>query len=152
MDPMSALVVATAVVQFVDYGTKIVSKGRELYQSASGALARNEDLETDSRRLRELVTSMSSARSKLTTPEVAAGWVDLVNECNLTAGLLQSLLDGLKVDKKKPASIREQITKAFVSAQQARRTMVKKAQIDELAQKMSKLRIDFQSYMLAMLE
>jgi hypothetical protein len=41
MDPLTALSVAACVVQFVDYGTKLLSKGRELYKSADGALWEN---------------------------------------------------------------------------------------------------------------
>jgi hypothetical protein len=54
MDPLSALSVAAAVVQFVDYGTDLVSKGRELYKSADGALSGNFELEAASSRLQLL--------------------------------------------------------------------------------------------------
>jgi hypothetical protein len=34
MDPVTALSVVTAIVQFVDYGTRVVSKGHEVYNLA----------------------------------------------------------------------------------------------------------------------
>ncbi len=41
MDPFSALWIASTVVQFVDFGTKILQKAKELRDSADGALAEN---------------------------------------------------------------------------------------------------------------
>ena len=45
LDPMSAISLASSIVSFVQLGTKLVSEGRELYQSNDGALARNSELE-----------------------------------------------------------------------------------------------------------
>jgi hypothetical protein len=61
MDPLSALSVAAAVVQFVDYGTKIVSKGRELYKSADGALSENIKLDTTATRLPSLSSTFEDS-------------------------------------------------------------------------------------------
>lgn len=36
MDPMTALSIAAATVQFVDFGTSLLSSAREVYKSASG--------------------------------------------------------------------------------------------------------------------
>lgn len=43
MDPFSAFSLASSVIQFVDFGIKLFSKGRELYKSGSGALFINEE-------------------------------------------------------------------------------------------------------------
>ncbi|KAH6684057.1 hypothetical protein B0J14DRAFT_555059 [Halenospora varia] len=45
MDPLSALSIAAAVVQFVDFGIKVVSKGNQIYRSGDGSLDENHDLE-----------------------------------------------------------------------------------------------------------
>ena len=45
LDPLSALSLASSIVQFVQFGTKLVSEGVELYQSSNGALAKNSELE-----------------------------------------------------------------------------------------------------------
>ena len=44
LDPMSALSLAASIVQFVDFSSKIVSKGCHLYKSADGTLPENEQL------------------------------------------------------------------------------------------------------------
>ena len=45
LDPINAISLASSIVQFVQFGTKLVLEGRELYQSNDGALARNSELE-----------------------------------------------------------------------------------------------------------
>ena len=44
MDPLTALSVATSVVSFVDFGSKLLSKSRKLYKSSNGVLTENVDL------------------------------------------------------------------------------------------------------------
>jgi hypothetical protein len=45
MDPLTALSVAGSIVQFVDFGLKLLKDGRSLYKSSTGALGVNEELE-----------------------------------------------------------------------------------------------------------
>ena len=45
LDPINAISLASSIIQFVQFGTKLVSEGLELYQSNDGALARNSELE-----------------------------------------------------------------------------------------------------------
>ena len=44
MDPLSAFSLAACVCQFVEYATKIVSKGNKLHKSADGLLVEHRDL------------------------------------------------------------------------------------------------------------
>lgn len=45
LDPINAISLASSIVQFVQFGTKLVLEGLELYQSNDGALARNSELQ-----------------------------------------------------------------------------------------------------------
>ena len=45
LDPLNAISLASSIVQFVQFGTKLVLEGLELYQSNDGALAKNSELE-----------------------------------------------------------------------------------------------------------
>jgi len=45
MDPLTALGLASNVIQIVDVSTRIVSKGQSIYKSADGTLAENMDAE-----------------------------------------------------------------------------------------------------------
>jgi hypothetical protein len=59
MDPMSALAVACAVTQFVDFGAKVLSKGYELSKSLNGATDSNSEVEaitSDVENLSEIIS------------------------------------------------------------------------------------------------
>jgi hypothetical protein len=58
MDPVSALSVAASVIQFVDYGTRVISKAREIYASADGTLSANSEIEEATTRLQVLSNSL----------------------------------------------------------------------------------------------
>lgn len=61
LDPLSALSVAASVVQFVDFARKIVSKGKQLYKSPGGALRENEQTETATKRLQDLILKLKDS-------------------------------------------------------------------------------------------
>jgi hypothetical protein len=62
LDPFTALSLASSVVQFVDYGTKLLNESAELYHS--GTLLRHEDFETITKDLIE-VNALLKTRPKL---------------------------------------------------------------------------------------
>ena len=70
LDPMTALSVATSVVQFVDFGTKLISKGREIYKSTEGVLSDHAEQAAISSRLADLTRglSVSCAATKRLSP------------------------------------------------------------------------------------
>ena len=45
LDPVTALSLASNVIQFVDFGSKLLSKTRELHKSTTGALSEDIELE-----------------------------------------------------------------------------------------------------------
>jgi len=61
MDPLSALSVAASVEQFVDYGTRVISEGRELYTSADGTLSTNVEIAGASARLQGLSGALKAS-------------------------------------------------------------------------------------------
>ncbi|PVH84734.1 hypothetical protein DL98DRAFT_584281 [Cadophora sp. DSE1049] len=58
MEAFAALGLAAAVIQFVDFSSKLVSKGQQLYHSTDGALLENTEMEEASKRL-DKVTAVS---------------------------------------------------------------------------------------------
>jgi hypothetical protein len=60
MDPLSALSVAAAVVQFVDFGTRVLSDARHIYESSSGQTSMNLELSTVANDLSRLIDDMES--------------------------------------------------------------------------------------------
>jgi hypothetical protein len=45
LDPLSALSVAASAIQFIDFSSKIVSKGKHIYKSANGVLREDAEVE-----------------------------------------------------------------------------------------------------------
>jgi hypothetical protein len=54
MDPVTALGIAAATVQFINFAGDVLSKSREIYQSADGALTTQTELDTIAKSLRSL--------------------------------------------------------------------------------------------------
>jgi hypothetical protein len=54
LDPLTALSVAGNIVQFIDFSTKLIAKGHELYNSVDGATVGNAELEVIARDLQDL--------------------------------------------------------------------------------------------------
>ena len=71
LDPLSALSVAASVVQFVEFASKIVSKGKQLYDSPDGSLRDNEEAETATKRLQDLADSLKQSIEKVPQPKRA---------------------------------------------------------------------------------
>ena len=59
LDPLTALGLAGNIVQFVDFSSKIVSKARDIHNSANGSLPENIDTETVAQSLRVLYSNIA---------------------------------------------------------------------------------------------
>jgi hypothetical protein len=99
MDPLTAISLASSVVQFVDFSTKLVSSAHSLYLSTSGAKAEHLELEDLARSLQQQADeatpqniSNNAALSKQDQTLVSLG-----NSCRAVADELLSALDKLKL-------------------------------------------------------
>ncbi|KAH7395860.1 hypothetical protein BKA64DRAFT_71595 [Cadophora sp. MPI-SDFR-AT-0126] len=61
MEALAALSVAAAVIQFLDFSSKLVSKGQQLHSSTNGALIENTELEEAARRLKGLTEPLQTS-------------------------------------------------------------------------------------------
>lgn len=64
MEPLAALGVAGAIVQFVEFAGKVISKGNQIYRSGDGSLDENHDLEIVTNDLVVLQTKMDQAAQR----------------------------------------------------------------------------------------
>jgi hypothetical protein len=103
LDPISALAVAAGAVQFVDFSIKMVSKGKKIYKSTSGALEENLQL---SRSTEMLVRHMEDVRNSLrvgaihpplTISDSQAYLLELCENCLEVGGKLADRLTSLEV-------------------------------------------------------
>jgi hypothetical protein len=111
MDPFAAIGLAGNIIAFLDFGFKLLSKSKDIYASASGALARHEDLAlmTDNFRSMAKTIQISIPSSSVTSEELALH--RLAGECEVASTDLIKLLDELKA--KNPRSKRESLSAAF---------------------------------------
>lgn len=68
MDPLTALSLAGTIVQFVDFGSKLLRDARGLYRSSSGALTANEELELVTADLRALIVKLRQSETDYDIP------------------------------------------------------------------------------------
>lgn len=152
MDPFSALTIASSVVQFVDFGVKLIATTRELYKSPTGTSIRHTELEEKSKRLASIAGALSDAGSS-DNIRVDAGLKKIVNECNDVVNQLRKLLDDLKVhtSTSQVAAIKS-ISRIFKSAAKSSKALVKFSVITELTERMASLRVEIHSHILYMLK
>ena len=141
LDPLSALGVAGNVVQFVEFGWKLVAESREIYHSVEGLSGDFVDMELVVTTLRALsynlgrtplATDIISNKQRLspsTNDSISAKkdvevWRELAGACYETAGELLDMVHGLKVTNGPQ--------KRWRSFQQALKAAWKKEQIKKL--------------------
>jgi hypothetical protein len=101
MDPLSALGLAGNIVQFIDFGSKLVCKGRQIYKSSDGALEQHVDLEATTNDL--VLLSAQIEPSKYRNQESdhqlkeEAVLLKLTTACNDVALTLLTTLNSIKV-------------------------------------------------------
>jgi hypothetical protein len=98
LDPLSAASLAAAILQFVDFGSKIIVSGYETYRSTHGATEENVDLEYLTQKLYKFQDQLSTPSSKLAHSDQELQ--KLAQKCSYIAGDLLVLLDSLKVKEK----------------------------------------------------
>ena len=107
LDPLSTISLAGNVVQFVEFTTKLVDKGHEIYRSGDGALIENLELEAITRNLtgllgpltkplRDASTLSSSNSARMESNDLALK--NLSESCASVAKDLLHTLEGIKAN------------------------------------------------------
>jgi hypothetical protein len=102
VDPFSALGVAGNIVQFLDFGSKLVSKGKEIYTSADGSSVTNVELEFISQDLHSIADSLSPNSSPSSSQNSNLGDDEmrrLATSCKAVAEELLGVVRDLKVEE-----------------------------------------------------
>jgi hypothetical protein len=136
MDPMSALSLAASVIQFVDFGTKLISKGHEIYHSETGQAEENieleviyEDLSWIGEKLKAFSTASSISSGQSREEEAL---VKLASTCKTLADELLATLRDLRVA--------EGPHRKWRSFRKALSTIWKKEKIEALQEHLDRLR------------
>jgi hypothetical protein len=105
MDPLTALSLASSIVQFVDFGSELVAKGWRRYKSADGSLVEDVDTEMAVHHLVYLVSKLQNP-SESRLPDSEAGQVEdqafraLCTKCHSMGEELLSCLKAARVEGK----------------------------------------------------
>jgi len=146
MDPFSALAIASSVVQFVDYGSKLLHIFVKLCKS-DGALPENVDLESSTQELkklsRRLAATSRNAATTVSDSDHDRAVRRLAESSKETADKLLDLLESLKVHK---------TYNKLQSLQQALKTMRKKDKIESLQRKLETLQKQINTRLLALMK
>jgi hypothetical protein len=136
MDPLSALSLATSIVQFVDFATKIVHGTRQIYQTGVGAAAENADIALCASELHNLCTRLDV--SKLPHPRSADddALCRIADRCVSISEELSSLLGRIRA--KNPNSKWHCMVSAVI-------TQLKKKERDEILARLSQCRAQLDS-------
>lgn len=135
LDPFSAVSLACAIIQFVDFGSKIIVTGHEAYRSTTGTTQEHANLE-------DLISRLYQFQDTLATPITSHDFEtrsanqrsleELARKCSFAAGDILILLEDLKV--KETGSLR-----TWDSLRQACRSVWKQDRIQNLGKLLEKI-------------
>jgi hypothetical protein len=140
MDPLSALGCASAIVQFVDFGTKLLGTTYEVFQSVDGATNAHLHLSGLCRQLQylgEKIQSRGSRARRKGHTEDQAHLLELASKCRLLAKEILDTLNDLQVDKSKRFQSWHALRAAIASALSAKRLAELQARLDDLRNQLS---------------
>jgi hypothetical protein len=100
MDPFTALGLAAGLVQFIDFGSRLISGSMERYRSVSGTSAGNVELESITEDLKSIVDNLETKPARPNTRQLSKLELtleDLATKSKTAADELLVVLDDLKV-------------------------------------------------------
>jgi hypothetical protein len=152
LDPLTALSVASSVIQLVDFSLKIVSKSKDLYKSNNGTLKENAATETVTIRLKQMTSRLrgqlgrnsNGIRNGTYDQARQDRLMDICKECSEVSDELIHHLGKLKV----PTWSEKSKWKSF---RQALKSIWSKPAIDEMAKRLEVLRAELDTHILEIL-
>lgn len=143
LDPLTALSLAGNIIQFVDFSTKLVVKGREQYKSADGASVGDAELEAIAKDLQgvnhRLTSSLQIAHARTLTASDEA-LHKLSEQCSSVAEELIHILDKLKVHGTS--------NRRWKSFRKALKSLMKKEEVDAIAKRLQHFRDELNIHIL----
>jgi hypothetical protein len=132
LDPLTALSVAGNIVQFLDFSTKLIAKGHELYNSAGGASVGNAELEAIAKDLQDLNGRLQAPRPSENVKAVLSdsdlALRTLSQQCSGVAAELTDALNKLKVHGT--------ANRRWKSVRQALKGLMRKEELDAIVKRL----------------
>lgn len=146
MDPLTSLAIAGNVVQFVDFASKLVSKGLQIYRSEDGALSENLEVEVVTKDLVKLAAKINDSvpiERDLNNPSNEdVELIKLCDGCVAVGGELTARLNQLKVMGPH---------RGWKSMRQAIKSVWTKEDVDAIAQRLKAFRDQLDTHILVSL-
>ncbi|KAF2441831.1 hypothetical protein P171DRAFT_465451 [Karstenula rhodostoma CBS 690.94] len=132
LDPFSALGIAANVVQFIEFGSKLVSESHEIYKSATGTSTGIVELEMIYTDLIKFTKSLQTPNNSSQTPEEES-LRQLAASCLTVANELLNIINALKVNA-------DGHHRKWRSFRQAMKSTWKQTDIDNLQKRLADFR------------
>ncbi|KAF7506806.1 hypothetical protein GJ744_011418 [Endocarpon pusillum] len=132
LEPLAAISLASAIVQFVVFGSKLLIEGRELYKSIEGATEDNIWTRAHTSNLSTLIVNLQASKQskKLSGDENLL--VRLATQCEVLSRELLDILDNLELKVGTPH-------RRWESMRQALRSTLKSREIEEKRQRLEEI-------------
>jgi hypothetical protein len=144
MAELAALGLAGNIIQFVDFGIKLLGNGRELYRSATGNTAEDLEIETVTGDLKILSQHLyKPLQSNRIVSADEAALQNLAVECEKLATKLLSELDKLKV--------KDEGSRKWKSFKKALARVMKENEIQELEDRLARFQKQINQRLLHMM-
>jgi len=147
MDPVTAIQCVSAIISFVDFGLKLVSKSHQIYSSVDGVLQDHAEQDAVARRLGDLADNLanaieSSAKTrKLSAAEIALQKITV--ECNASAADFTAAIDEIRATG---------THKRWDSFRQALKAVWKKEDLEQHRGKLESYRLEAVTYLLVIIQ
>lgn len=147
LDPFTSLGVAAAIVQFVDFGSKLVVEGYGAYKSAEGApqeVIDTQKLAKDLESLCEQLATLPPADA-IRYSQNETQLQSVARKCQELAKDLFNLLDALKIDTKG-------LIRRWDAVRQAVKRVWKRGKIEKLQKELGNVRAQVNTHLLATIQ
>jgi hypothetical protein len=145
LDPLTALSLAGNIIHIVDFSSKLVNKGREIYRAVDGALSENLEIEIVAKDLTTLVQKLmnhtgSDGHTSVSSTDLADSELHQICEnCKSISTKLLAKLQEIKVKGKH---------RQWKSFRQALKSVWTKDEIDGLARRLAVFRNQLQFHIM----
>ncbi|KAF2009483.1 hypothetical protein BU24DRAFT_379902, partial [Aaosphaeria arxii CBS 175.79] len=143
LDPFSCLSIATGAVQFIDFASKLISKGIEIHHSAHGMSVEHLELEAVAENMLQLSKTLQTAeqrtkqeRQERMQRQLNENIHEICQACNKSAGEFLVVIDDLKIAGKQSGwrSFRQALCEVWGSVE-----------VEALAKRLDRLRAQLNS-------
>jgi hypothetical protein len=111
MDPLSAISLASAIIQFVDFGMKVVHDTKDIYRSATGVTIENDNIQFTIGKFQTISEVLKQTTRDSPSDSLDESLLSLAKRCESLSNELLGLLKAVKAES--PGLKRASVIAAF---------------------------------------